>query len=69
MKTATVDEVTSQGAGFFSSLHAGDAVTILQDGKAVAFLIGVTSGEPATRPLGCYTGQIHISSDFNALLP
>jgi antitoxin (DNA-binding transcriptional repressor) of toxin-antitoxin stability system len=68
MKTATLDEIAAQGAGFLSSLHAGDAVTILQDGRAVALLIGVTPGESVPRQLGCYAGQIHITADFNAPL-
>jgi len=69
MKTATLDEIASQGEGFLSSVHAGDSVTILQNGKAVALLLGLAPESSAPRPLGCYAGQIHMSDDFDAPLP
>ncbi len=69
MKTATLDQITSQGEVYLATLHAGDAVTILQNGKAVALLIGVTPKGSAPRPLGCYAGQIQVGSDFNDPLP
>ena len=68
MKTATMDEITSQGEGFLSSIHAGETVTILKNGKAVALLLGIVPESSAPRPLGCYAGQIQISDDFDAPL-
>ena len=68
MKTATLTEITSMGDGFLSSLHAGETVTILQNGKAVALLLGINPINSPQRPLGCYSGQIQVSEDFDAPL-
>lgn len=69
MKTATLTEIASQGEAFFSSLHAGESVTLFQDGKAIALVMGINPVNASPRPLGCYEGQIQISEDFDAPLP
>ena len=65
MQTATFDQMTAEGVAFLSKLNLGEPVTITHDGEAVALLVGVAATGTAPRPLGCYSGQIKVSADFN----
>jgi antitoxin (DNA-binding transcriptional repressor) of toxin-antitoxin stability system len=68
MKSATLNEMVSEGACLVTALRAGETMTILDDGRAVALLIGLAQNVGVKRPIGCYAGQIHLREDFNAPL-
>ena len=71
MQTATLDDISDQGAAFLAKLQPSEPVTLFHDGKVVAVIVAATpsamNGEP--RPLGCYAGQIGIAADFDEPLP
>ena len=69
MSTITVTELVQNPQSWLARVEAGEAFTVVRDGKPVA---EVKPAEPplvGLRPCGLYAGQFTVPDDFDAPLP
>lgn len=68
MKIVNIYEAKTHLSRLLREVAMGEEIVIAKDGRPLARLVPVTSGE-ATRELGFAAGRVVIGDDFDAPLP
>jgi antitoxin (DNA-binding transcriptional repressor) of toxin-antitoxin stability system len=65
----SVDDIGGNLQRYLELVEAGQSLTILRAGKAVAEIKPVPAGDPALRPFGLCAGEFTVPDNFDEPLP
>lgn len=69
MSQVSIDEITADLPAFLRRVEAGEELTIMHAGRAVAEIKPISSSPPTARPFGLCAGTFIVPDDFDEPLP